>query len=265
MPFVNWTANDVLNDNLNLTAGTEALNGGATGLSIGALHPPQMQSREVRNAAPNVMRVTWSTPWPLSSCDATKFTPKVGGSARAVSGCTVVNNTTTDVTFGGAAVTQGQTLTLDVAQTAVKSAMVGCATALCQSFGTAEYVNYLWNESFAVTAAAVTNNVATGCAPTVTNCTVPDSATDDHVRVTIDTCASSPSSLPRASPALPSASKTPARKCVAALPASAVPINSTVTPPPLRPGRPCRGAMAAGSPRRPRPRNSTIVTGRKTR
>ena len=53
-------------------------------------------------------------------------------------------------------------------------------------------MNYLWHESFAVVAAPVTNNVATGCAPTVTNCTVPDSATDDHVRVTIDTCASSP-------------------------------------------------------------------------
>ena len=192
VPFVSWTANDVLNDNLNLTATTAALNGGATGLSIGALHPPQMQSREVRNAAPNVVRVTWATPWPVSSCDGTKFTPKVGGSARTVSGCTVVSNTVTDVTFGGAAVVQGQSLTLDVAQAAVKTAMVGCATALCQTFGTTQYENYLWNESFAVTAVPVTNSVVSGCAPAVTNCTVPDSATDDHVVFDINTCSSNP-------------------------------------------------------------------------
>ena len=174
--------------NFNLQASSPALNAGLDGLSLGAFQPPQIASKAIATATPNVVRVTWNTPFPLEICTAASFTVTVAGSNRTpTTSCTLVSATVTDIAFPGAAVTAGQAVVIDASQGAVKSKYFGCnILSLCQDLSPPRH------ENFPYTDASVTNNVSGGCAPTVTSCVAPDSATDDHVLLTINTCSSSP-------------------------------------------------------------------------
>ena len=190
IPFVAYsTANTAFGggNNYNLTSTTAALGSGTGGTSRGAFQPPQLQSVVIANATPNQATWTFNTPFALQSCTQARMSL----SGLTLTGCTVTSSSTVITTFSGT-VTAGQVLTAGLQQGAVKSTAIGCATAQCATMGLTEY-GYFWrHENFPYSGVPVTNQVQTGCAPTVTSCLVPDSATDDHVILTLNTCGSSP-------------------------------------------------------------------------
>ena len=189
VPFAVWDNDNSWGDgdNFNLTAATGALNSGTSGVSRGALQPPQLQSVVIANGTPTQATWTFQSAFGLQLCTAGKFTL----SGVTITGCTVTSPTTITTPFTGT-VTVGQTITAALQQGAVKASAIGCATAQCATYGAVEYTHFWRHENYPYSGFAVTNQVQTGCAPTVANCTIPDSASDDHVIFTLNSCESDP-------------------------------------------------------------------------
>ena len=190
VPFVAYSAGATAfsgSNNYNLTSTTVALGSGTDGGSRGAFEPPQLQSVVIANATPTMATWTFTTAKPLVGCTAGGMTL----SGLTITGCSVASSTTITTPFTGT-VTAGQAITAGLQQGAAKATAVGCSTAQCQSYGLTEHTRYWSRENFPYSGVAVTNQVQSGCAPTVINCTIPDSASDDHVIFTLDSCESDP-------------------------------------------------------------------------
>ena len=160
--------------NFNLSATSAALNVATDGTSIGAFQPPQIVSAIVSTATPTILRVSWTTPFPIEVCTSGSFTVSLHG---PVLSCALVSNTVVDLTLTSA-FTAGQSATVTASQGAVNSKTIGCGTARCQAMvvkncaqctltaGTVRNETYWKHESLAATAFSITNNVD-GAAPTV--------------------------------------------------------------------------------------------------